>query len=125
MLRGSSHSPCEVHRVARRRSSSFVGNQDPVLDEIERFINSRGLYSVNDRVLATVLSAFIDKRPEQLTAEVFTYYKTFIERWRGHITEMGEEGFLASFDGPARAIRAACKLRDISKRLELASVLDF
>ena len=40
-----------------------------------------------------------------------------LERHRGEeLTTMGD-GFLATFDGPARAIRAACAIRDSARRL--------
>jgi class 3 adenylate cyclase len=40
-----------------------------------------------------------------------------IARFRGHEVETTGDGFLATFDGPARAIHCACAIRDLVKRL--------
>jgi class 3 adenylate cyclase len=42
-----------------------------------------------------------------------------LERFRGHEVRIAGDGFLATFDGPARAIRCACAIRDSLRRLGL------
>ncbi len=42
-----------------------------------------------------------------------------LARFRGREIDTAGDGFLASFDGPARAIRAACEIRDAVRRLGL------
>ena len=40
-----------------------------------------------------------------------------ISRFQGHAVKSTGDGFLATFDGPARAIRCACAVRDEMRRL--------
>ncbi len=42
-----------------------------------------------------------------------------LERWRGLEVDTAGDGFLATFDGPARAIRCACAIRDAVRGLGL------
>jgi class 3 adenylate cyclase len=40
-------------------------------------------------------------------------------RFRGHEVKTAGDGFLATFDGPARAVRCACSIRDAVRALGL------
>jgi len=42
-----------------------------------------------------------------------------IERFRGREVKTVGDGFLVTFDGPARAIACACSIRDVAKQLGL------
>jgi class 3 adenylate cyclase len=42
-----------------------------------------------------------------------------LESWRGNEVDTAGDGFLATFDGPARAIRCACAIRDSVRGLGL------
>ena len=42
-----------------------------------------------------------------------------LDHWHGHEINTTGDGFLASFDGPARAIRCACAIRDEVRTLGL------
>ena len=42
-----------------------------------------------------------------------------LERFRGHEVDTAGDGFFATFDGPARAVRAACAIRDGVRQLGL------
>jgi pimeloyl-ACP methyl ester carboxylesterase/DNA-binding CsgD family transcriptional regulator len=99
----------------------FVGDQDAVLDEVQAFLTgvrpsteSGGL----ERVLATVLCAEVPGAT-QVAAGLDTHeWQTLreqhaarvreeVERHRGRLLRSVGEGFIATFDGPARAIRSA------------------
>jgi class 3 adenylate cyclase/pimeloyl-ACP methyl ester carboxylesterase len=100
-------------------NAQFVGDSDAYYGEIEEFLTGvRRLAPGTDRVLATVLFADIASSSEKL-AEVGdtrwrdlleTYYgmiRRQLERFRGREVKTIGDGFLATFDGPARAIRCA------------------
>jgi pimeloyl-ACP methyl ester carboxylesterase/class 3 adenylate cyclase len=99
----------------------FVGHQEAILDEIKKFLDGIQHQPELDRVLATVL-CFDIVGPAQLIQtgdrrDSFLELATReIERFRGRTLETGAT-LLASFDGPARAIRAACSIRDSARRL--------
>ena len=42
-----------------------------------------------------------------------------LERFRGEEVDTAGDGFLATFDGPARAVRAACAIQESVRRLGL------
>jgi class 3 adenylate cyclase len=105
----------------------FVGEQDEILDEIEEFLTGARKRSECDRVLATVLSAEAagpvveaagrgDPRSRDLLARFHIHVKREIELFRGRALKVSEAGFLATFDGPARAIRAASTLVGVAAR---------
>jgi hypothetical protein len=95
----------------------FVGDQDGLLDEVEEFLTGVRHTPRRDPVLATVLSASFDMAfPDVRACDLQVR-----SRLRDHIDQelvcsRGREfGFqsgklLASFDGPARAIRTACAI---------------
>ncbi len=108
----------------------WVGDQDEILDEVEEFLTGVRRGPDPDRVLATVLFTDVvrsteraaelgDKRWRELLASHHTAVRHEIAHWRG--TEIGTtgDGFLATFDGPARAIRCACAARDAVRELGL------
>lgn len=78
----------------------FVGDQDEILDEIEQFVTGVRVAARYDRVLATVMSV---KLPSSASGMVRRQFELF----RGHEVSAGEDEMLATFDGPARAIRCA------------------
>lgn len=106
----------------------FVGEQDEILDEIEEFLTGMRHSQEIDRVLATVLSVKIINPQEQ--ALEMTNWEDFIERsgvyvrrqielFKGREVSFNENGLLAVFDGPARAIRCSIAINDSAKRLNL------
>jgi pimeloyl-ACP methyl ester carboxylesterase len=103
----------------------WVGDQDSVLDEVEEFLTGTRGSAEHDRVLATVLFTDIvgstekatelgDRRWRDLLDQHHRVVRRELERWRGSEVDTAGDGFLATFDGPARAIRAA---RDIGSAL--------
>ncbi|MGI9624483.1 MAG: alpha/beta fold hydrolase [Acidimicrobiales bacterium] len=108
----------------------FAGDPTPVLDEVERFLTGDVDTKVIDRVLATVL--FVDIVDSTSTAESFgdTEWTRLLERFYlaadaavaeggGELVKTTGDGVLASFDGPARAVRAAGRIRDAARGLGL------
>jgi class 3 adenylate cyclase len=99
----------------------WVGDSDAVLDEVEEFLTGVRHANEPDRVLATVLftdivgstehaSALGDHAWRQLLDAHDATVRTHLERHRGKEVKATGDGFLATFDGPARAIRCAVEL---------------
>jgi DNA-binding winged helix-turn-helix (wHTH) protein/pimeloyl-ACP methyl ester carboxylesterase len=101
----------------------FVGNQGAILDEIESFLTGIRYPEEVDRVLATVLSVHLmhNDRTDwtSFISNSRPYVMKQIELFKGRASEYDENGLLATFDGPARAIRCACALADAATRLNL------
>ncbi len=106
----------------------FVGNQEEILDEIEEFLTGMRHSEEYDRVLATVMSVnIIDPASQALEItnwEDFmersgVYVRRQIELFKGREVSFDENGLLAVFDGPARAIRCAMAINDSAQRLNL------
>ena len=109
----------------------YLGDQDSVLEQIERFVKSvRAEEAALDRVLATVLFTDVvglsqktvqlgDREWGQLLGEHNAIVRRLLARYRG--TEVGTagDGFFATFDGPARAIHWAQAIREAIARLGL------
>jgi class 3 adenylate cyclase len=101
----------------------FLGDTAPVLAEIERFLCEPEAAATPDRVLATVLFTDIVASTEQLAAggddawrRTMDDHDRTMERlvteYRGRIVKPTGDGILATFDGPARAVRCAAELVD-------------
>jgi pimeloyl-ACP methyl ester carboxylesterase len=110
----------------------WVGDADGLLDEVEEFLTGVRHSREPDRLLATVLFTDIvgatekaaklgDRRWSGLLEEHHRSVRRELERFRGREIDTAGDGFLAAFDGPARAIRCACAVRDavISLGLEV------
>jgi pimeloyl-ACP methyl ester carboxylesterase len=99
------------------------GDASGLLDEVQEFLTGSRGETEMDRVLATVLFTDIVGSTEQATAagdhrwrETLDRHDAVIrqqvERFRGRLVKSTGDGSLATFDGPARSIRAACAVRD-------------
>ena len=98
----------------------FVGNQDEILDEIEEFLTGVRHAQKYDRVLATVMNVKIVNPPtSDLIESSRSYISRQIELFKGREISFDENGALATFDGPARAIRCACAITDAARRLKI------
>ena len=91
---------------------------EPWLDELEEFLTGRRSEDDADRVLATVLFTDIvgstehasrlgDGQWRKLLDAHNDVVRGSLERWRGTEIKSTGDGFLATFDGPARAVRCA------------------
>jgi class 3 adenylate cyclase len=101
----------------------FGGDTGQLLDAIEEFATGRLPHHEADRVLATVLFTDVvgstdqvagmgDRRWSELLATHDDLTRAELERFRGREIKTTGDGFLAVFDGPARALRCACAIRD-------------
>ncbi len=106
----------------------FVGDQETVLEEIEEFLTGVRHADGHDRVLATVMRIkIIDAQAhaqeisnwERLIERSGVYVHRQIELFKGNEVAFDENGILATFDGPARAIRCAAAITDSAHRLGL------
>jgi len=94
----------------------FVGDQDRILDEVERFLIGASKPLHCEPLLATVLSASFDfpvgeREPNRYTQRrLQDYVRRELEWFRGRQYDSGSRSLLACFDGPARAIRAAAAI---------------
>jgi class 3 adenylate cyclase len=110
--------------------SWWTQDRDAILDEIEELVTGVRPAPQPDRVLATVLFTDIVKSTERagelgdhgwadLLARHHAAVRRELERTRGREINTAGDGFLAAFDGPARAIRSAVAIRDAVRNLGL------
>jgi pimeloyl-ACP methyl ester carboxylesterase/class 3 adenylate cyclase len=96
---------------------------DAILDEIEEFLTGVRRGPEPDRVLATVLftdmvgatekaASLGDRRWRELLGSHNALVRRELARYRGREIDTAGDGFLAAFDGPARAVRCACAISD-------------
>jgi pimeloyl-ACP methyl ester carboxylesterase len=102
----------------------YVGeNADEIADEIEEFLTGSRAPVAADRVLATVLftdivgstekaAALGDQRWRDLLDNHHATIRRNLARFRGHEVKTTGDGFLATFDGPARGVRCACAIAE-------------
>ena len=102
----------------------WAGNQDELLGEIERFVAEVGHQEADlDRVLATVMFTDIvgstakaaelgDRGWGKLVDRHHGAVRALLGRFRGTEVDTAGDGFFATFDGPARAVRCAQAIGD-------------
>jgi pimeloyl-ACP methyl ester carboxylesterase len=108
----------------------FVGNADVILDEIEEFLTGVRDPLERNRILATIMFTDIvssterahelgDRRWRELLNQHNILVRTQLSRFRGVEVDTTGDGFFATFDGPARAIRCALAISDNVQRLSI------
>jgi pimeloyl-ACP methyl ester carboxylesterase len=96
----------------------FCGSADAVLDEIEEFLTGVRRGPEPDRILVTVMFTDIvdatrrvsevgDRGWSSVLEAHHALVRDALARYRGREIDTAGDGFLAAFDGPARAVRAA------------------
>jgi pimeloyl-ACP methyl ester carboxylesterase len=101
----------------------WVGETEATLGRIQEFLTGTRAAPVADRVLATVLFTDIvgstaraadlgDRAWRDVLGRFYALVRRELSRFRGIEVDTAGDGFLASFDGPARAIQCACAIRD-------------
>jgi class 3 adenylate cyclase len=106
----------------------WVGDSDAIITEIQEFLTGARHIPEPNRVLATVL--FIDmvgstERAATLGDRLWcdqleSYYSAVrqeFSRYKGREIKTAGDGILATFDGPERAIRCACAIRDALRQI--------
>jgi class 3 adenylate cyclase len=106
----------------------WVGDQDAIIDEIEEFVTGVRDPGERNRVLATVVFTDIvestalaielgDRGWRELLDRHHAVVRKELARHRGREIDTAGDGFLAAFDGPARAVRFAWRVRDSVREL--------
>jgi class 3 adenylate cyclase len=109
----------------------WVGDSDAILDLVEEFLTGARGPESSDRVLATVLftdivgstaraSALGDAAWHDVLEQHDRLCRSYVVQYRGRVVKSTGDGILATFDGPARAVRCAQQLRDALAREGLA-----
>ena len=108
---------------------AFIDGDD-ILDEIREFLTGVREPTEPERVLATVLFTDIvgstsraqelgDRRWRDLVERHHDVVRRELERFRGREVDTAGDGFFATFDGPARAIRSAKAMTESVRGLGL------
>jgi class 3 adenylate cyclase len=109
----------------------YIGeNADDIVDEIQEFVTGSRPDAEPDRVLATVMLTDIvdstkhasdlgDRRWRALLDQHDDLVRQEISRFRGREVKALGDGFLATFDGPARAVRCAAAIIQGVRSLDL------
>ena len=107
-----------------REHLPWVGDPDAIVDEVQRFVVALGEVEAElDRVLATVLFTDVagstekvaelgDRGWKELVEEHHRRVRGQLARYRGVEVDTAGDGFFATFDGPARAVRCARSIVD-------------
>jgi class 3 adenylate cyclase len=96
--------------------SPLTGDADTILDRVEEFVTGRRGERHPDRVLATVMftdivdstsraAALGDRRWSELLEDHYRLIRQQLPRFGGVEVKTIGDGFLATFDGPARGVR--------------------
>jgi class 3 adenylate cyclase/pimeloyl-ACP methyl ester carboxylesterase len=108
----------------------FYGDGNGSAEEIEEFLTGARQAPVSDRILTTVMftdivasteraAALGDARWRELMARHDELMRAELERHRGREVKTMGDGFLATFDGPARGIRCARTIADKVPALDI------
>ena len=121
----------EVVELPGTEHAPFAGDSERVLRELRRFVSAvRDEEAEFDRVLATVLftdlagsteraAALGDRAWRELVERHHTVIRGLLARYRGTEVDTAGDGFFATFDGPARAVRCARAIIDAVQPLGL------
>ncbi|HUL26437.1 MAG TPA: adenylate/guanylate cyclase domain-containing protein [Streptosporangiaceae bacterium] len=108
----------------------FLGDPEPMLGEIEEFLTGARSTADPDRTLSTVLFTDIvgstatadrvgDREWRNILGSHHAAVRASLSRFGGTEIDTAGDGFLATFAGPARAVRCACDIRDAVAELGL------
>ena len=106
----------------------WAGDVDVVVDEVEEFLTGERPLPEANRVLSTVLFTDVvdstaraaelgDRRWRELIGEHHARVRRQLERFQGREIDTAGDGFFATFDGPARGVRAAWTIRETVREL--------
>ncbi len=108
----------------------FGENADGLVDEIETFATGARRTAQSNRVLTTMLFTDIVGSTERaaeigdgawrtMLARHHAEVRVALERFRGREVDTAGDGFFATFDGPARAMRCALRISEAVRELGL------
>jgi class 3 adenylate cyclase len=108
----------------------FMGGDEELLDELEEFLTGARPRPDSERILATVMFSDIvdstrraaelgDRRWRDLLESIEGAVMSELEQFRGRAVKAMGDGFLSTFDGPARGIRCALAIREAARAYDL------
>jgi class 3 adenylate cyclase len=113
-------------------TDAYAWVESPTVDDVEEFLTGRRPEpsAEIDRVLATVMFTDIvgstehasrlgDGRWRTLLGDHNDLIRSGLDRWRGREVKTIGDGFLATFDGPARAVHCASEIAESVEALGL------
>jgi class 3 adenylate cyclase len=122
-----------AEHIARARYVEFPGGDyltalDDLVDAVEEFVTGHLPTGAVDRVLATILFTDIVDSTAQAAEQGDRVWRRKLDehdamvrrqlmRFRGREIKTTGDGVLATFDGPARAVRCGCAIRDEARQL--------
>jgi class 3 adenylate cyclase/pimeloyl-ACP methyl ester carboxylesterase len=101
-----------------------------IIDEVEEFVTGTRAASDRTRTLTTLLFTDVVGSTDRLAAVGDKTWRTVLDRldevvrrqltrFSGHQEKLTGDGMLATFDGPARAIRCGAAIRDAARQIGL------
>jgi class 3 adenylate cyclase len=110
--------------------TAWFGDQGAILGEVEQFLTGGRHTYEPERVLATVLFVDMagstaqaaklgDNSWRELLETFYARVREVLQQYRGREINTAGDGFLATFDGPARAVRCAIAIRDAVRSLHV------
>jgi class 3 adenylate cyclase len=120
----------KFHEYSGNSHSMMLDDMETILSDIHEFITGERPIETFDRVLATVLFLDIASSTERAAAlgdnawrnilnSYYTVVRKELARFHGKETNTTGDGFLATFDGPARAVRCALAITLAVRQLGL------
>jgi len=111
--------------------SIMLDDMETILADIQEFVTGERPIESSDRILATVLFLDVASSTERaaelgdtawrnLLNSYYAIVRKELARFRGKETNTAGDGFLATFDGPARAVRCALSISNAVKQLGIA-----
>jgi class 3 adenylate cyclase len=108
----------------------YMSDAESILDEVQEFLTGVRPAPEVDRVLCTLLftdivgstqraAAIGDHAWKEVLAQHHAVVRSQLERYRGNEIDTTGDGFLATFDGPARAVRCAIAIREAVRTIGL------
>jgi len=109
----------------------WVGDADSILEEVQEFVTGTRAPRAAERVLTTVMFTDIvgstkqaraigDRKWAQLLARHNQLVRRELARFGGHEVKSTGDGFLATFDGPARGIRCGSAIQRAVRELGIS-----
>lgn len=99
----------------------FVGDQDGMLAEIERFLSRLPAKAVSERVLGSVLTVKWDPRASAHIDALRPTFDREVEWARGQRLAIGDDRLVATFDGPGRAVRCGATVLTVGRQAGVAA----
>jgi class 3 adenylate cyclase len=108
----------------------WTGDQEGLIDEIEEFVTGVRRTREPDRVLTTVLFTDMvgsteraaqlgDRKWREILDRIDVIARRELDQGRGRFVKDMGDGFFATFDGPARAVRCAVSVVDAAKEMDV------